>query len=69
MTYKIPITVEETNKEILARMIKATARKFNCSMVIDFRDGNRTIEFVGDEAFKPQIIEELKTIFKKRDKS
>lgn len=68
MTYKIPITVEETNNEILARIIKATARKFNCSMVIDFRDGNRTIEFVGDEAFKPQIVEELKEIFNKQEK-
>ena len=68
MSYKIPITVEETNNEILARIIKATARKFNCSMVIDFRDGNRTIEFVGDEAFKPQIVEELKEIFNKQEK-
>jgi len=68
VSYKIPITVEETNNEILARIIKATARKFNCSMVIDFRDGNRTIEFVGDEAFKPQIVEELKEIFNKQGK-
>ena len=37
-------------------------------MVIDFRDGNRTIEFVGDEAFKPQIVEELKEIFNKQGK-
>ena len=68
MSNKIPIAKEETNKEIWARIIKATARKFDCNMIIDFSDGNRKVEFVGDEACKPQIMEELKEIFKKNGK-
>ena len=59
MSNKIPLKIEETNNEVLARIIKATARKYNCSIVIDFSDGNRTVEFVGDEACKPLIVKEL----------
>lgn len=67
MLRNIPIAKEETNKEVLARIIKATARKFNCSMVIDFSNGNRTVEFIGDEVHKQQIVEELKDIFNKKE--
>lgn len=71
MSNKIPIKIEETNQEVLARIIKATAKKFDCDLVIDFSDGNRTIEFTGDEACKPLIVAELKNILKydKNDKS
>jgi hypothetical protein len=68
MLKKIPITIEETNNEIIARIIKAAAQKFNCTMVIDFSNGNRKVEFVGDEAHKPQIVEELKSIFERESK-
>ena len=64
MSNKIPIHIEETNKEVLARIIKATAKKYNCNLVIDFNNGNRTVEFTGDEACKPLILEKLKDILK-----
>jgi len=32
----IPIKIEETNKEVLAMIVKAAYRKFDCSMNIDF---------------------------------
>jgi len=64
MSNKIPLKIEETNNEVLARIIKATARKYNCSMVINFNNGNRTVEFVGDEASKSLIVKELNNIFK-----
>jgi len=64
MSNKIPIHIEETNKEVLARIIKATAKKYNCNLVIDFNNGNRTVEFRGDEACKPLIVEKLKDILK-----
>jgi len=67
MSPKIPLNLEETNNEVLARIIKATARKYNCSMVIDFNDGNRKVEFVGDDASKPLIVKELNNIFKNAD--
>ncbi len=71
MSNKIPIKIEETNQEVLARIIKATAKKFDCDLVIDFNNGNRTVEFTGDEACKPLIVEKLKDILKydKDDKS
>ena len=65
MSEKIRITSEETNEEVLARIIKATARKYNCDMVIDFSNGSRKVEFIGDEALKPRIAKEVKRIFEK----
>jgi hypothetical protein len=59
----IPITIEDTNIEILALIVKAVSRKFNCSMDIDFQNGNRKAEFIGDEIFKPLIAEEVECIF------
>ena len=36
MSDKIPIRFEDTNIEVLARIVKAASRKFDCSMEIDF---------------------------------
>ena len=62
MSSKIPVQIEETNQEVLARIIKATAQKYNCNLVIDFSNGNRKVEFTGDEACKPLIVAKLKDI-------
>ncbi len=59
----IPINHEETNLEILARIAKVAARKFDCSLHIDFSDGNRQIEFVGDETNKALIAAEMEYLF------
>ncbi len=59
----IPINREETNLEILARIAKASARKFDCSLHIDFSNGNRRIEFIGDEATKALIAAEMEYLF------
>ncbi len=59
----IPINREETNLEILARIAKAAARKFDCSLHIDFSEGNRRIEFIGDEANKVLIAAEMEYLF------
>jgi len=32
----VPITFEDTNVEVLARIVKATSEKFDCTMEIDF---------------------------------
>ena len=60
---KFPINHEETNLEVLARIAKAAARKFDCSLDIDFSDGNRHIEFIGDETNKNLIAAEIEHIF------
>jgi hypothetical protein len=60
----IKIKREETNLEILARIAKATAQKYDCSMTIDFQNGNRRIEFSGDPASKEKIANTLATYFK-----
>ena len=65
----IPINQEETNLEILARIAKAAARKFDCSLDIDFSEGNRHIEFIGDENNKNLIAAEIEHIFRAERKS
>jgi hypothetical protein len=65
MSNKIPIKLEDTNLEVLARIAKAASRKFDCSMKIDFNNGNRRVEFIGDDIYKPLIVEEVKEIFSK----
>ena len=68
MTDLIPVKIEDTNIEILAMIVKAVSRKYDCSMDIDFQDGNRKAEFIGDEIFKPFIAEEIESIFAKKEK-
>jgi len=63
----IPVKIEETNMEVLARIVKATSRKFDCSMNIDFQNGNRKVQFIGDEIFKPLIEEDVEFIFTKKE--
>ena len=64
----IPIKIEDTNIEVLAMIVKAASRKFDCSMDIDFQNGNRKAEFIGDEIYKPLIAEEVECIFAKNEK-
>jgi hypothetical protein len=63
----IPVKIEDTNIEVLARIVKAASRKYDCSMDIDFQNGNRKVEFIGDETFKPFIAEEVECIFEKKE--
>jgi hypothetical protein len=65
MTDIVPVKTENTNIEVLAIIVKATSQKYNCSMDIDFQNGNRKAEFIGDEIFKPVIEEEIECIFGK----
>jgi len=64
----IPIKIEDANIEVLARIAKAASHKFDCSMNIDFKNGNRKVEFIGDEFYKPLIAEEVLDIFAKNEK-
>ena len=59
----IPINHEDTTIEILARIAKATARKFNCTLHIDYSNGQRRIEFIGDETHKALIAAEIESLF------
>ncbi len=59
----IPINREETNLEVLARIAKAMARKYDCSLNIDYSNGNRRIEFIGDETDKALIAAEMELLF------
>lgn len=64
----IHIKIEDANIEVLARIAKAASHKFDCSMNIDFKNGNRKVEFIGDEFYKPLIAEEVLEIFAKNKK-
>jgi len=61
----ITIKIEDANLEVLARIAKAASHKFDCSMNIDFKNGNRVVEFIGDEFYKPLVAEEVLDIFTK----
>ena len=61
----MPIAKEDTNAEVLARIVKAASRKYDCSMEIDFSKDNRISKFIGDEDLKTHIAEEVSSIFKK----
>jgi hypothetical protein len=61
----IPVKIEDTNIEVLAMIVKAASQKYDCSMDIDFQNGNRKAEFIGDEIFKPFIADEVESIFAK----
>jgi hypothetical protein len=63
MSRKIPIQREDTNMEVLARIVKAASRKYECTMEIDFQNGNRKAVFVGNEMYKPHIAREIQRIF------
>ena len=62
----VTVKIEDTNIEVLAMIVKAASRKYDCSMDIDFQNGNRKVEFIGDEIFKPLIAEEVECIFTKK---
>ena len=60
----VKITREETNLEILARIAQAAARKYDCTLTIDFHNGNRRIAFYGDRAAKKKIADTVEGYFK-----
>ena len=63
MKASIDIYNQDTNAEIVARIVKAASRKYSCNLNIDFQEGNRIMEFVGDETKKPLIAEDVQRIF------
>ena len=65
MKYIVPVRFEDANKEIMARIVKAASKKYDCTMKIDFQKGRRTAEFIGDDLYKPIIAEEVESIFRK----
>ena len=64
MENKIPLNIKDTNLEILARIAKATSRKYGCNIEIDFQNGHQIVKFEGDESCKPHISEEIEKLFK-----
>ncbi|MCP4345486.1 MAG: hypothetical protein GY795_08160 [Desulfobacterales bacterium] len=60
---QIPVNIKEANTEVFARIVKAAANKYDCSVSIDFSNGRRSVEFIGDEALKSHIVEEALGIF------
>lgn len=63
MAQEIRINRENTNAEVVARIVKATSRHYDCSLNIDFSKGRRIVEFVGDEGCKAQILAHVRELF------
>ncbi len=63
----VPIQFEDTNLEIMARIVKAASHKYNCDVEIDFSNGVRKVVFMGDEEMKAYITEEILDIFESKE--
>ncbi|MBF0099374.1 MAG: hypothetical protein HQK77_00550 [Desulfobacterales bacterium] len=59
MKEHLAIHIEETNLEIFDRMVKATAKKYDCSLHIDFQNGNKVVKFIGANSYLPHIVDEV----------
>lgn len=62
---RIPLVMEDTSMEIFARIAKSEARKFDCSVDIDYSGNNRLVSLSGDSTCAPHILEGVKNIFRK----
>jgi hypothetical protein len=64
---KIPldmVNVKDTSIEIYARIVKAKGKQYECSVDIDFKDGNRVCTFSNeDQECVTHIMEEVKDMF------
>jgi hypothetical protein len=63
----VPIQIEDANLEIMARIVKAASRKYNCDVEIDFSNGVRKVVFTGDEEMKAYIAGEVLDIFESKE--
>jgi len=59
----VPINIEDANLEIMARIVKAASRKYNCDVEIDFSNGVRKVVFTGDDETKAAIAGEVLDMF------
>lgn len=58
----IPLRIEDTSLEVYARIARAEAAKYNCSMNIDYSGNRREISLTGDNACAHHILEDVKNI-------
>jgi len=63
----VRIQFEDTNLEVMARIVKAASRKYNCDVEIDFKNGVRKAVFSGDEEMKAYIAGEVLDIFESKE--
>ena len=63
----VPIHFENTNSEIMARIVKAASHKYNCDVEIDFSNGVQKVVFTGDEEMKAYIAGEVLEIFESQE--
>ena len=60
----LPVSIEDTNREVIARIARTVSEKFDCTIEIDFRDGKRQVRFVGDRSLVPHIAREVHDLFR-----
>jgi len=61
----VNVNIEDTSMEILARIARVEARKYDCSLEINFSDQNREVNLVGDDTYVPYILEDVQKMFTK----
>jgi len=57
------IKKENTNLEVLIKVMNSLAGKYDCSIKADFKNGKRRVLFKGDEVLKPYIVAEMADMF------
>jgi len=60
---EIPITIKNANLEILAKIINAVAKQYQCR--VDYVEEENRLEFVGDQDCCRHIMEETLALFPK----
>jgi hypothetical protein len=53
------INRRNTSLEVWVKIMNSTAKKYNCSMKVNYKNGNGEVVFRGDESMKPFIAAEV----------
>jgi hypothetical protein len=62
---EIPIARSNVTMEVMARIVKVTARKNNCDVMIDFSNGLKKVLLTGGKQAKERVANAIWTIFSK----
>ena len=59
----IDINKKNTSLEVWVKIMNSLAKKYNCSLKVNYKSGNGEVVFHGDESLKPHIAAEIVEIF------
>ncbi len=60
----VKINHKSKNLELVSKLMNSVATKYDCS--VKYHDESGTIQFTGDESYKPYIAQETMGIFSRK---